>query len=112
MSEIGRHGRTVLYVSHDLGSITRLCPRAIWLQDGSSSRRPATDVVASYLDRDEADPCCELSRGDDPRALSPRLRSVTPMVRFSPALSATSLRCRPRYPSPSADPAWTLLSRW
>jgi ABC-2 type transport system ATP-binding protein/lipopolysaccharide transport system ATP-binding protein len=52
MSEVGRHGRTVLYVSHDLGSITRLCPRAIWLEKGQvRADGPATEIVSSYLDR-------------------------------------------------------------
>ncbi len=34
MTELGREGRTVLFVSHDLGAITRLCPRALWLERG------------------------------------------------------------------------------
>ena len=50
MSEVGRHGRTVLYVSHDLGSVTRLCSRAIWLEDGRvRADGPAAQVVSSYL---------------------------------------------------------------
>ena len=49
MSEIGRHGRTVLYVSHDLGSITRLCSRAIWLDKGKvRADGPTTEAVAAY----------------------------------------------------------------
>src|SRR5262249_26824972 len=57
MSEIGRHGRTVLYVSHDLGSITQLCPRAIWLQAGQvQADGPAAEVVASYLDQGDTAP--------------------------------------------------------
>ena len=35
MAEIGAHARTVLFVSHDLGAITRLCSRAVWLHDGA-----------------------------------------------------------------------------
>jgi len=35
MTELGREGRTVLFVSHDLGAITRLCDRAVWLAAGS-----------------------------------------------------------------------------
>ena len=34
MSEFGQDGRTVLFVSHDLGAIARICPRALWLEDG------------------------------------------------------------------------------
>jgi ABC-type polysaccharide/polyol phosphate transport system ATPase subunit len=52
MSDIGSHGRTVLYVSHDLGSITRLCQRAIWLDHGQiRADASANEVVASYRDR-------------------------------------------------------------
>jgi ABC-2 type transport system ATP-binding protein/lipopolysaccharide transport system ATP-binding protein len=52
MSEVGRHGRTVLYVSHDLGSITRLCSRAIWLEEGRvRADGPAAQVVSSYLQK-------------------------------------------------------------
>lgn len=50
MSEIGEGGRTVLFVSHSMPAITRLCQRTILLdkgqvlQDGSSHQ-----VVAAYL---------------------------------------------------------------
>ena len=36
MSEFGREGRTVLFVSHDLGAIARICPRALWLEEAAS----------------------------------------------------------------------------
>jgi ABC-2 type transport system ATP-binding protein/lipopolysaccharide transport system ATP-binding protein len=34
MSALGEEGRTAVFVSHDLGSVTRLCTRAIWIDDG------------------------------------------------------------------------------
>jgi len=34
MEEVARHGRTVLFVSHNMGAIRRLCTRAIWLDAG------------------------------------------------------------------------------
>jgi lipopolysaccharide transport system ATP-binding protein len=34
MEEVARHGRTVLFVSHSMGAIRRLCTRAIWLDGG------------------------------------------------------------------------------
>ena len=34
MREVGESGRTVIFVSHDMQSITRLCDRVIWLKDG------------------------------------------------------------------------------
>jgi len=50
MHEVGSHGRTVLFVSHSMPAVTRLCPRAIMLDDGRvSADGPAADVVALYL---------------------------------------------------------------
>lgn len=50
MREVGASGRTVLFVSHDMQSMTRLCDRVIWLKDGSIVRDGATlDVVGDYL---------------------------------------------------------------
>jgi ABC-2 type transport system ATP-binding protein/lipopolysaccharide transport system ATP-binding protein len=50
MTELGREGRTVLFVSHDLGAITRLCRRALWLERGElRDDGPSRDVVEAYL---------------------------------------------------------------
>ena len=50
MSELGREGRTVLMVSHDLGAIGQLCPRALWLDAGSVLRDgPTQAVLNEYL---------------------------------------------------------------
>jgi ABC-type polysaccharide/polyol phosphate transport system ATPase subunit len=50
MSEFGREGRTVLFVSHDLGAIGRLCRRALWLDHGAVREDgPASDVLERYL---------------------------------------------------------------
>jgi ABC-type polysaccharide/polyol phosphate transport system ATPase subunit len=50
MSEFGREGRTVLFVSHDAGAVARLCRSAIWLEQGRIRETgPATGVLDSYL---------------------------------------------------------------
>jgi ABC-type polysaccharide/polyol phosphate transport system ATPase subunit len=50
MSAFGRAGRTVLFVSHDLGAIGRLCARAIWLDRGCVMADGATSaVLTQYL---------------------------------------------------------------
>jgi lipopolysaccharide transport system ATP-binding protein len=51
MSQIaGREGRTVLFVSHNMGAITSLCPTAIWLDHGSLIIRGDTRMVVNdYL---------------------------------------------------------------
>jgi ABC-type polysaccharide/polyol phosphate transport system ATPase subunit len=51
MSDLGREGRTVLFVSHDLGAVTRLCSRAVWLDRGRVvADAPSSAVVESYLE--------------------------------------------------------------
>lgn len=50
MREVGVSGRTVLFVSHDMQAITRLCSRAIWFRDGRIEQDgEAKDVVGAYL---------------------------------------------------------------
>jgi len=50
MQEVGRHGRTVLFVSHNMAAITRLCPRAILLHEGRViADGPSHKVVGTYL---------------------------------------------------------------
>jgi len=50
MEETGRSGRTVLFVSHNMPSITRLCGRCILLDEGAVRRDgPSAEVAADYL---------------------------------------------------------------
>ena len=50
MREIGRSGKTIFFVSHDMEAIKRLCTRVIWL-DGGRVREDgaADDVIGAYL---------------------------------------------------------------
>lgn len=50
IQEVGHNGRSVLFVSHNMNAITRLCPRAVLLQDGKVLQDgPSARVVNSYL---------------------------------------------------------------
>ena len=50
MREVGEKGRTVLFVSHDMQSIARLCKRAIWIKNGEIQVTGETsDVIGEYL---------------------------------------------------------------
>ena len=50
MEEVGRGGRTVLFVSHNMASVARLCRRAVLLQAGRVAEDGASeDVVRAYL---------------------------------------------------------------
>jgi ABC-type polysaccharide/polyol phosphate transport system ATPase subunit len=51
MSQFAREGRTVIFVSHDLGALARICPRAIWLENGQIKHDgPASRSIELYLD--------------------------------------------------------------
>jgi len=51
ISELGRDGRTVLFVSHDAGTVGRLCGRAVWLDQGRvKGDGPAHDILSRYLE--------------------------------------------------------------
>jgi lipopolysaccharide transport system ATP-binding protein len=50
MRDVGESGRTILFVSHDMSAISRLCSRSIWLKDGILVKDGATsEVVSAYL---------------------------------------------------------------
>ena len=53
MSEIGQGGRTIMFVSHSMPSILRLCDRAILLDHGRTViDGPTHEVVRRYLESD------------------------------------------------------------
>lgn len=50
MQDVGKQGRTVLFVSHNMPAVTRLCPRTILLDEGSVLQDgPSHEVVSTYL---------------------------------------------------------------
>jgi len=50
MEDVGKDGRTVLFVSHNMAAVTRLCQRGILLSAGSViADGGAHDIVSSYL---------------------------------------------------------------
>ncbi|HVE73179.1 MAG TPA: ABC transporter ATP-binding protein [Thermoanaerobaculia bacterium] len=50
MNEVARSGRTVVFVSHNLDSIERLCTNAVLMRGGQvANSGPTRNVVASYL---------------------------------------------------------------
>jgi lipopolysaccharide transport system ATP-binding protein len=50
MADISESGRTVLFVSHNMEAVSRLCDRAILLNEGQVVQQgPSTEVVAGYL---------------------------------------------------------------
>lgn len=52
MQEIKSEGTTIVIVSHDTGSIERLCDRAVWIDEGYKKLDDFPhDVIAMYLDK-------------------------------------------------------------
>jgi lipopolysaccharide transport system ATP-binding protein len=50
MEDVSRAGRTVVFVSHNMPAVTRLCPRTILLDEGRVLRDgPSHEVVSAYL---------------------------------------------------------------
>jgi lipopolysaccharide transport system ATP-binding protein len=79
MEDVGHQGRTVVFVSHNMAAVTRLCPRTILL-DGGRIRDDGRshDVVGRYLSTGVD---CKASRSWPDPATAPgneigRLRSV------------------------------------
>jgi lipopolysaccharide transport system ATP-binding protein len=52
MGHISEEGRTVLFVSHDMGSISNLCPRSLLVQQGTiTSDGDTQDIIQYYMSR-------------------------------------------------------------
>ena len=50
MQDAANDGRTIVFVSHNLGAVERLCRRALWIHNGSTAAEgPTQDVIAAYL---------------------------------------------------------------
>src|ERR1700677_831732 len=49
MQEVSRSGRTIVFVSHQMGQIRRLCERILWIDAGQIQQSgPAGEVIAAY----------------------------------------------------------------
>jgi len=50
MEAVSQEGRTILFVSHNMGPIANLCRRVLWLENGQIKLDgPAPEVVRAYL---------------------------------------------------------------
>ncbi len=53
MEDVSEQGRTILFVSHSMSTVTRLCPRVVLLKQGSViADGPSEDVTRVYLQSD------------------------------------------------------------
>lgn len=50
MLELKKQGKTMVFVTHNMGAVKRLCDRTIWLKDGKIQRDGETDkIVEEYI---------------------------------------------------------------
>jgi lipopolysaccharide transport system ATP-binding protein len=94
MEDVSKGGRTVLFVSHNMGAISRLCSRAVLLRQGSveADGTPA-DVIARYLSSVyESGATREWPLNDAaPGNEIVRLRAVRILVNDQPAMEAIKI---------------------
>ncbi|MBI5352965.1 MAG: ABC transporter ATP-binding protein [Chloroflexi bacterium] len=69
MGDVTKEGRTVLFVSHNMGAITQLCPNAILLNKGMlETYSTAEDVVKQYLSSGTDSPRVTFDHSSNPNA--------------------------------------------
>jgi lipopolysaccharide transport system ATP-binding protein len=50
MQDVGQQGRTVIFVSHDMSAVSRLCTRTVLLEEGKVLQDgPSQKVISAYL---------------------------------------------------------------
>ncbi|MDF1594456.1 MAG: ABC transporter ATP-binding protein, partial [Desulfobacterales bacterium] len=53
MGEVAEGGRTVLFVSHNMGAVNQLCPMCLWIDQGKIKKYGETSkIISSYLEND------------------------------------------------------------
>jgi len=52
MGEVAKEGRTVLFVSHNMSAIQKLCPQSLWIDSGEISwLGPSSEIIRAYLNQ-------------------------------------------------------------
>ena len=96
MQEVAGNGRTVLFVSHNMAAMTRLCNSAILLDNGQLQAHASTeDIVSRYLAagaQHQGEVCLSKDAGQEPGSEEVRLTSVR--IRNSEGEISSSLDCR------------------
>ncbi len=95
IEQVGKHGQTVLFVSHNLQAVLRLCSRALLIDHGKVAHLgPVHEVAASYLSTGGANQA-ERIYPEGPYApgdTNVRLRSVRVRSRAGETLPIVELR--------------------
>ncbi|OGI61650.1 MAG: ABC transporter [Candidatus Muproteobacteria bacterium RBG_16_60_9] len=94
MQDVSRHGRTVLFVSHNMPAVSALCSRAILMSGGAVAMDGSThDVVSAYLNSDSGVPSARewINLPEAPGRSVARLRSVRAVGRDGRAVESVDI---------------------
>ena len=87
MDDVARHGRTIVFVSHNMTALRKLCPHAILIEGGRITESGEAEVIVSHYLQKNLDSKLE-TVWDDPQAAPGdgrvRLRSVRVIPQTSP----------------------------
>jgi lipopolysaccharide transport system ATP-binding protein len=91
MGAVAREGRTILFVSHNLGAVNNLCTRCLWVDKGRVKHFGETrDTVARYLDAGSDDRAGDVVLPErDLDAYLTRISFVTPQGYPSQSLAVS-----------------------
>ena len=77
MGKVSEEGRTVLFVSHNMGAITELCERVLWLENGQVKLDGlSSEVVAAYLSSKENNFCRWTNLDTPPEDAAAQIKTV------------------------------------
>jgi lipopolysaccharide transport system ATP-binding protein len=83
MSDVAGDGRTIVFVSHNMGAIGTLCPTSLWLENGTARMiGPTAEVVPEYVrssgrDLGSGDVAIELDETREAQVTRVRVRSAS-----------------------------------
>jgi lipopolysaccharide transport system ATP-binding protein len=97
MEDVGREGRTILFVSHNMAAIRTLCSRALLLRNGQLLLDSDTEAaVSNYLAEDDAsDARIVWNKKDAPQ--SPELRFLEAYILNDKGDYASTIDCRKEF---------------
>jgi lipopolysaccharide transport system ATP-binding protein len=79
MGEVARQGRTIVFVSHNMGAISALCPMSIWLEAGKVRLIGTTPEIVPMFVRDSTR---DLGLGETSLVVDERLEAQVTRVRI------------------------------
>jgi len=104
LDDVARSGRTVLFVSHNMAAVQRLCTSAMLLQHGKLIRvGDARSTVAAYLGGEARGGFLAAARTGEPQILSADLEDLTGRPVENPACT-DAIVCRIRFTLPDRSP--------